>query len=855
MSRFPSVAVYFVFFCSGAASLICEVVWFKQLQLVLGSSTVAMGVVVAAFFTGLALGSWRYGLRADRWRYLLRNYAILELSLGGLSALVTLLLSRWEGWVGPLMAWMGVGSSGAVSVMIVLSVGVLIPPTVLMGATLPVLAKYIVRRHSHLAHKIGILYALNTLGAATGCFVVGFVLIGFLGVIQSALVASAIYALIGLSVALVALRVDKEPEIQEDVPTLAEVSTESLPGARSLVIVFAMMGFASIAYEVLWFRILTCFSIHSVYAFSAMLSTYLLGLVIGALICAKYLAPRKDRLLVYFARIQLLIPIAAIVSMVLLGRSRNILYAFGNFEKWIGIDVLLSNIFSGVSGFVFLSLLVLLVPTTIIGIAFPLAAELTVSRLSFLGSRVGILYGLNTLGGVLGSLLTVFVLLPVLGSQGSFVAIVMLNILLFFVTVATQPALRRQLPLLREGAVTAVALAGITLFIGSDFLRRAQTGFEDAEVLAFRETKDATLVVLEYESSITRPFQQLIVNGKSFANNSPPGRRYMGTLGHLPMLLHPKPESALVIAIGTGTTVGSLTLHPELERLTAVDLSKDVFELATHFRPGNHDFMNSPKVQTVVADGRHFLLCTDQRFDVMTFEPPPPHDAGVVNLYSRDFYRLAKRRLAEGGILCQWCPLDVPREKASLMLVKALMDEFPHVSLWIPNRCEGVAIASMQPLAIDFDDLRRRMSHPLLRADLQAYGLAEPEQLLATFLAADDDLARFVGDAPTITDNHPRIEYFNLFPPHLMSYDEIVPFRRPIAPWLIAAQPDPERLELAVDVVTDIWYAHELKRQGRFDDARDRLLRALERDRGNRYLEYLLAALEPRTGLQVAGLP
>ena len=198
MSRFPSSAVYFVFFCSGAASLICEVVWFKQLQLVLGSSTVAVSVVVAAFFSGLALGSWRFGLRADRWRHLLRSYALLELSLGCVSALVTLLLSQGELWAGRLSPWLGLDSSWAVFLMIALSLAVLLPPTTLMGATLPVLAKYIVRRHSQLAQKIGKLYALNTLGAATGCFVVGFVLIGYLGVIQSALIASSIYMLIGL---------------------------------------------------------------------------------------------------------------------------------------------------------------------------------------------------------------------------------------------------------------------------------------------------------------------------------------------------------------------------------------------------------------------------------------------------------------------------------------------------------------------------------------------------------------------------------------------------------------------------------------------------------------------------------
>ena len=264
--------------------------------------------------------------------------------------------------------------------------------------------------------------------------------------------------------------------------------------------------------------------------------------------------------------------------------------------------------------------------------------------------------------------------------------------------------------------------------------------------------------VLGYRSEETGAYQQLLVNGWSYANNAPPGRRYMATLGHLPTLLHPHPRSALIGCIGTGTTVGALTLHPELQKIAAIDLSKAVFDFAPLFQPLNHSFHLQPRVNRVVADVRHYLLRSDQKFDVITFEPPPPHDAGVVNLYSREFYALAKRRLAEGGVVAQWMPLDFSRQALPRMMIRTMMAEFPYVSLWIPNRMEGVAIGSMEPLRVDVGEWRRRMSAPQLRDDLAAIGFRSPVDVAVTFVAADRALSDFIGDGPIVTDDRPRIE-------------------------------------------------------------------------------------------------
>ena len=844
-------AIYVMFLASGAASLIYQVVWFKQLQFVLGSSTFAVSMTVAGFFFGLSLGSWLGGKLADRVRRPLGAYALLELALGILAILVTLFLSNWSAWAPGLAPLVGDPSFKGGLLTVVFSFGTLVLPTMLMGATLPILAKHVVREHTVLAQRIGVLYGVNTLGAAIGCAAVGFVLIGALGVLQSAFAGSLVYlsnaALAGVLTRRAARNGSSSATTSVAAPqTSPPAPTDSSWRTTVLVAVFAVSGFASIAYEVLWFRVLANFQVHTVFAFSAMLATYLVGLVLGAFICARFLAPRKDRLLAYFARLQLLIAVGGLLTVGLLGRSRNMALAFNEWMQPLNSQRGLFDWLAGTTETMFLCVVVLLLPTTLIGISLPLASELTIQHVSVLGRRLGRLYALNTLGGTLGSLTAGFVLVPYLGTQASLTLIVVLNLLLFLVVVASQPSLRGDGRLRRLSVGGIVFVCAGTWILGPRYLTAAQTAFEKAGVLAFRETRDATFVVLGYQSEGTGAFQQLLVNGWSYANNSMPGRRYMATLAHLPALLHRDPRSALIGCIGTGTTVGSLTLHPELRKIVAVDLSEAVFDFAPLFVPLNHSFHLEPRVDKVVADVRHYLLRSSQTFDVITFEPPPPHDAGVVNLYSQEFYALAKRRLAAGGVLAQWMPLDFSRQAIPRMMIRTMMAEFPYVSLWIPNRMEGVAIGSMEPLNVDLGEWRRRMQLPGLRDDMAAIGFHSPEDLAATFVAAGRALEGFIGDGPIVTDDRPRIEYFNFYSIDPMRYNDITKHREPIDSYLTAPLADAAVLRTAEQVTHSIWSEHEAAAANRLYDARAFLETALKQDPDNAYLRYLRALHEQR---------
>jgi len=314
----------------------------------------------------------------------------------------------------------------------------------------------------------------------------------------------------------------------------------------------------------------------------------------------------------------------------------------------------------------------------------------------------------------------------------------------------------------------------------------------------------------------------------------------MAAMAHYPLLLHKgSSETAAVICIGTGTTVGAVSTHAESQSIYAVDLAPAVFDFAPYFIPINNRFHENPKVHKVVADGRHYLLGARDTFDIITLEPPPPHDAGVVNLYTEEFYALAKLRMREGGVLAQWVPLDIGRGDLPKMILKAMLAQFKHVSLWMPSRMEGVAIASDEPLQIDRDVLAMRMSEPLVADELTAIGLRSPAHLLATFVAADQTLATYLNDTPSLTDTRPRIEYYNFYPVKPIRVGEIKRLREPVERYLTAGSYGDTQLHVARNVVDAIWDEHEATAYGDVNTARSALRAALNLEPDNRYLQFL----------------
>lgn len=747
---------------SGMCGLVYEVIWVRHLSLIVGATTVAVSLVVAAFLCGLVAGSLALGPWVDRVKRPLRAYALLEL-LTGVSALaVTLALSNVPSWL----------AQASLPVRVVAVFALVLAPTFAMGGTLPALVRFATRDLASVGRSFGWLYSLNTLGAAVGCGVSGFVLIGALGLTGTAAVAAAT----NLLVALFAFVLDLRGPAQA-APVAAEVHLAAAPAGslRWLFFAFALSGFAAIGYEVLWFRVLSGTLESSVYAFTLLLVTFLLGLVLGGLLYTARLAqhPRPLELLV---SIQSLVALSALFSLALLGQVRTLEHALPSGYAWMFVR----------AG------LIILVPATAIGMAFPLVAQLATVSLERLGRTVGLLYSVNTVGGIAGSLLVGLLLIPVLGTQRTFglVCGVSMVVALLVQRLDGQADVRARRRLWATAALLGVGL----LLLPRDYLVQAAGRFDDSKLLEVREGADGTLAVLQYDRETicgsglygcdercAAPFEhrQLLFGSVSYASTVLPARRYMRTLAHLPMLIHPAPKEVLEVCFGTGTTAAAFTRHPELTGLTIVDLNRDVLALAHHFQSSNLSVLADARTRAIVDDGRHHLRADPARYDVISFEPPPPRAAGAVNLYSREFYELVKARLEEGGMMSQWIPLDQQSDVLARMLIRSMLDVFTHVQLWIPARAEGVLIASDGPMAIDLAQWRARWADPGVKASLADVGYDTPESLLGAFMLGDAALRRYVGELPAVTDDRPAIEYFLSAPSQPYSIDAL----------LIAAEP------------------------------------------------------------------
>jgi spermidine synthase len=766
LSRVPSrvfAAVGLLFVASGMSGLVFEVLWVRYLTLVVGHTTFAVSLVVSSFLAGLVLGSLWLGRLADRLQRPLLVYGVLEGATAVLALGITWVLARLP----ELLDSVGLAGGGPLPVRAVLSFLAVLPPTFAMGGTLPVLTRFIARELEGLGRSFGVLYSLNTLGAAIGCGVAGFYLIGAVGLWRTAVIASALNGLIGLIVTVLHFRLPHQalPAIE---PFHAPEPSAGFTRARRrmLVAAFALCGFGSISYEVLWFRVLSTVLDSSTYAFTILLVTFLLGLVIGGLVYSLRLAG-QGRALELFVSVEALLAFTGLVSLALLGLSRPVGKILTAWLGGLGPQ-------APYVGMLLHAAIVILVPATLIGVIFPLVVQLTTRHVASAASNVGLLYSVNTLGGIAGSLLVGFVLVPTVGTQWGFVLICALNMALALGVQAldpdAQPRARRSMWM---GAVLLVV--GVIL-VPRDLLVRAFAEHVDSRVLFVKEGTDGSLAVLEYDNQTVcdsgryacgpgcreRPFrhQQLLFGSVSYANTVLPRKRYMATLAHLPMLLHPEPRQVLQVCFGTGSTAGSFASYPELRSLTIVDTNPDVLQAAPHFAEHNHHVDKDPRTRVVFNDGRHFLLATSEQYDVISFEPPPPRSAGVVNLYTTEFYQRVKQRLAPGGVLSQWIPLEQQPDNLTRGLIASLLEAFSEVTLWIPSDYEAILVASDRPLAVDWARWQQGWAQPPVARSLMDVGFTSPYGLLGTYVAGTQALRRYVQGYPAITDDHPRVEYF-----------------------------------------------------------------------------------------------
>jgi spermidine synthase len=770
--------VFLLFVFSGAAGLAYEVVWTRMLVRTFGASSFAVSTVLAAYMAGFALGSYLFGRLIDRKGNPVLIYGFLELGVGVFALVFPFLLAA----LNPVYRSLYAGLEGklyALSLIrFVLSFAMLLVPTTLMGGTLPVLSRFVARSLGNLTFRVGWLYSINTFGAVAGTFVTGFVLLPSLGIrITTLAAAAANIAIFGVSLCLArrlgAENVEPEPGSaldsgaqpaaeparQEPAPPASQERPAGIRYERIVLVAFLLTGLAALSAEVVWTRVLALVVGTTVYAFSTMLTVFLLGLAIGSAAFAR-VAQRSRRPGTLFG--MLVVAIGLVVFASTVGFSRlpmlymDLQHTLG--QTWQG----------GVAVQFLLSLIIMIAPAFLMGGTFPLVARIYATDLSRVGGRIGTAYAFNTVGSILGSFIGSFVLLEMLGVEKGMLVVAVIYLVVGGVLLAAAPEGPGRRLRLAGSAVAAVAALAIW-FVGPGWDEKLMTsgvymygpmygdkqGLVDAlkfkQLLFYDEGPGATVSVERNQTVLS-----LKIDGKVDASTGT-DMITQELISHLPLLMHPRPDTVLVIGLGSGVSLGSAERHP-VKQIDCVELLANVIDAAACYREYTYDCLADPRLNMILGDGRNHVLLTDKKYDVIISEPTNVWISGVGDLFTREFFQLARRRLKPGGVMSAWFHTYRMGDAELRSGIKTFLQVFPNTTLWLANESDLIVVATLEPAQPDQGFLAR-MARPEVAADLARVGVNRPADLLGALLMSAPELAAYSGAARIHTDDNMLMEF------------------------------------------------------------------------------------------------
>ncbi|MCC6409895.1 MAG: fused MFS/spermidine synthase [Planctomycetes bacterium] len=765
------------FFVSGVGALVQEIAWTRLLGPFLGSTAQAQAIVLAIFMGGLAAGSTLFGRRADRSGSPLRLYAILELVIA-IYALALPWLVRAAG-----SAFVAVASRAGEDATLVrtllrlaLASAVLLVPAILMGGTLPILARHLVKSLGETRARVGELYTINTFGAVAGAMLGGFVLLERVGVQGSLWIAAALALAAGGGAWLLSSPASASSADSDDATGSGEGAQASAgPGAASAagatsavgsaplgttaLVALGASGFAAMVYEIVMIRAVGLALGSSTYAFTMMLVAFIVGIGLGSFLVSRL---RIERPLVAIGWSQLAGALAFLAITPLLER---LAWYAGLARCHCATPEPSLACFLGLGTSLVLALLV--VPTACLGAAFPLVAQAAQRSIGSVGARVGWTYACNTLGNVSGAVVASLVLVPTLGIGGSLELGVALNLLAAALTLVGGARVKERLAALAL-AVVAVAIYvpardwpnGLNLAAQHFRLRshppESYAAFE--RIYNYAPTKQfleedslGTVLVAGVPPDLT-----LYVNGKADASSGGDLTTQL-LLGHIPMLMAPKHENVLTIGFGAGFSAGAIARHP-IARQDLVEISPAVLNADALFREWNGAPLQDPRTKAYLEDARSFIRTTPRLYDVIVSEPSNPWVVGVAGLFSREFFRDAASKLSPGGVLCLWFHEYEQSSEAVALVVRTLAAEFPEIWLWREyGFTDMVLVASREPLPLDFAEMERRFD--AVRADMARIGIPSLAALFGHNAAGPGEMKRAAGPGPEHTDLEPHLEF------------------------------------------------------------------------------------------------
>ena len=744
-------ARYFIllvlFAASGCAALIYEVVWYQLLQLAIGSTAISMGILLATYMGGLCIGSlW---LPRRRWmQHPLRVYAGLEAGIAvfALLALMTLpLLNR---------VYVAAAGSGLGGMLMrgVLAGACLLPPTILMGASLPAIVRLIKGTPAGVAWW-GYLYGSNAAGAVIGCLLAGFYLLRNFGMTTATLAAVAMN-LAGAALAwVVAPRMAPDESQEEQLAVESAAPTDR--SARIVYLTIALSGATALGAEVVWTRLIGYLLLGTVYVFAIILAVFLAGLAIGSAGGSWLL--KRVRPGPALGWCQVLLALAIVWTSVFI---KQVMPFWGD-------DVLET----GDPWHMYLldlqRVIVAILPGTLLwGASFPLACAAVARDRGDSGQTAGAVYAANTLGGIVGALVVSLILLPGIGAQMServmLIAAVASGATALVATARSAAA---------QVAGLAVSAAALTLALAikpvpGDLIaygRYMKANRGQSEILYLREGLNSSVAITKWNNGTL----YVNVNGHVEATTELFDMKLQRMLVHLPGLLHPKARSVLGIGFGAGVSAGTFTRYPNIKKIRVCEIEREIPPASTkYFGDQNYRVYLNPKTTVTFDDARHYLMTSTEKFDIIASDPLDVSIKGTAALYSREYFEAVKRHLSPGGYFTLYVPLYETDEITFRSELATFFDAFPYGTVWANNRgglgYDTVFMGQLQPLKVDLDALEARYAQPDMqpvRQSLRDIGITSAIDLFSTWSGAAVDLKKWTHGAPLNTDDNLRLSY------------------------------------------------------------------------------------------------
>ena len=735
-----------LFFGSGCAALIYEVVWYQMLQLAIGSTTISMGVLLATFMGGLCIGS--IGLPRVRTRmHPLKMYALIEAGIAALGLLVLVgipLIDRVyiaaNGWGLPNMFLRALVAAIC-----------LLPPTALMGASLPAAARWIESTRTGVSWW-GLLYGTNTVGAVFGCLFAGFYLLRMYGVAAATLAAVSI----NLVVAVISLALAARTPARNHIPDAAEAAADA--GSGSIYLAIGLSGASALGAEVVWTRLMGMMLGSTVYVFSIILAVFLIGLAIGSTVGAWISRSVRPRLALGWCQILLTIGIAWASYMIA-----------GSLPYW-PIDPMLS----GSPWYTFQldmarCLWAILPPALLWGASLPLALAAVAVPGQDPAKTVGRVYAANTLGAIAGALMVSLILVPSIGTQQS--QRVLLAIAAISAFTALMPYVRDQKSVGISGLLAASMVLSMVLLFGIGAVpgeliaygRRMPVNTGQSTILYTAEGRNSSVAISRWNSGEI----YINVNGHVEATTEIYDMKLQRMVGHLPGLLHPNPKSVLGIGFGAGVSAGTFTRYPGIEHITICEIEPVIPPTSTkYFARQNYEVMNNPRTRIVYDDARHYVMTTTNKYDIIASDPLDVFAKGTAALYSKEYFDAVKAHLNPGGYFSLYVPLyesDLATVKSELA---TFFESFPNATVWANTRngqgYDMVFMGQAEPLRINVDEVQQRFDRPdyaPVVESLSEVGVPSLISLFSTYTGRKADLGQWSAGSDINRDSNLRLSY------------------------------------------------------------------------------------------------